>query len=474
MEDRVMRVLFRVIVSLGILLIPLVANSRAEDSEAEIRALKEQIEQIQRQNQQQIEELKKKIEQLETKRVEEQKKMEKIETKKETKEPEKEQWWNKAEAGYNQGFFIKTKDGNYTLKFWNLTQPQLFFEDKNDTKTVSFQILRERFIFSGNAVFPWLKYRLHFAADKGSGVTAKDIFIGLAYFEGASVRVGQFTVPFNRERATFDPYFEFFDRSIVSSQFDIERDIGAMVYGSLLNNILDYGVGVFNGAGPNVAQNPNGTNLLYTGRMVLYPFGKYNDQDRYFNMYNTYDYTQGDPIGLTTPLLAIGVGFAGLPNFNPNTEATTSRANLAKTILAINKNAQSADVFQFTGDITFKYYGFAFEAEYDLQRISGIVSGVPATNNAQTEQGLRLQAGYYFVPHELELAFRYGIVDKFCQNNIAKVGCQKEQEFTPGLNYLIHGYNAKISLNYSLLLQDNPAGGTLKDNRVFIQPQLWF
>jgi hypothetical protein len=338
---------------------------------------------------------------------------------------------------------------------------------------VSFQILRERFIFSGNAVFPWLKYRLHFAADKGSGVMAKDIFIGLAYFEGVSVRVGQFTVPFNRERSTFDPYFEFFDRSIVSSQFDIERDIGAMVYGSLLNNILDYGVGVFNGAGLNVAQNPNGTNLLYTGRLVLYPFGKYNDQDRYFNMYSTYDYTQGDPISLTTPLLAIGIGLAELPNLNPTTEATSSRQNLANTILAINPKAQSADVFQFTGDITFKYYGFAFEAEYDLQRIYNIFPVAP-TRGAQTEKGLRLQAGYFLIPHHLETAFRYAIADKYCQNNISKVGCQKEQEFTPGLNYLIHGYNAKITLNYSLLLQDNPAGGTLKDNRIFIQPQLWF
>jgi len=479
------RILLRVTAVLGMVLIPFLSvNSRAEDQqnqtqiakspqESQIEQLKEEIEAIQRQNQQQIEKLQKKIEQLETQNKETQELGKKAESLVST-----ESWFNKFEAGYNQGMYIKTKDGNWTLRFWDLTQPTLFFEENknaNNTKTVSFQLTKERFIFSGNAVFPWLKYRLHFAADKGSGVIAKDLFIDAARFKEASVRVGQFVVPFDREIITFDSYFEFWDRGIVNQQFTLERDIGAMLYGILFNNKFEYSGGVFNGAGLNVAQNPNGTNLLYTGRIVLYPFGKYNDQDRYFNMYNTYDYTQGDPIGLTTPLLAIGVGLAGLPNFNPNTETGVSRQNLINTIFAINSKAQSADVFQFTGDITLKYYGFAFEAQYELERIFGIVSSVPGSNtNAQTEQGLRLQAGYYFVPHELELAFRYGIVDKYCQNNIAKVGCQKEQEFTPGLNYLIHGYNAKITLNYSLLLQDNPAGGTLKDNRVFIQPQLWF
>jgi hypothetical protein len=182
-----------------------------------------------------------------------------------------------------------------------------------------------------------------------------------------------------------------------------------------------------------------------------------------------YEYSQGDLRDDTsTPLLAIGAAFAELPNFNLLTENGSSRANLAKTILAIDKNITNADVFQFTADVAFKYYGFAFEGEYDLRRIYHIQS-TAAINDATRGQGLRLQAGYLFLPPHFEVAFRYGIVDP----NNHKSGDRK-QEFTPALSYYIYKHRLKLTTDYSLLLQQNPSGGNFKDNRFRIQAQLYF
>ncbi|MGE5443966.1 MAG: porin [Ignavibacteriales bacterium] len=433
-------------------------NSRAANSqESQIEQLKQEIEAIQRQNQQQIEELQKKIQELETKKAP-------------TAPPPSEVFLKNFDAGYKDGLFIKTTDNKFSLKFNVLLQvfmPQIQDFSDNTTSShggqdedIDFQIRRLRLIFSGNGFFPWLTYFVQVGADKGGSFQLFDAYMDWGYYKEATPRLGQYKVPFNREELTTDAYLEFAERSIVNDQFTIERDIGAELYGSLFNNMFEYYGGVFNGSGRNSPGGVNGTHLLYVGRIMFEPLGKY-------------PYTQADLEDPTKPLLAIAAAFAGFPNFNPLTENQNNRANLANTILAIDPNAESADVFQFTADLGFKYYGFGFEAEYDLQRIGNIVSVAPTTG-AQTEQGLRLQLGYIFLPTHFELAFRYGIVDKYCQNNIAKVGCQKEQEFTPGLNYYIWARRLKLALNYSYFRQNNPSGSPIFDNRFILASQFFF
>jgi hypothetical protein len=428
-------------------------NSWAESqSEAEIRALKEQIEQIQRQNQKQIEELRKKIEELEVK--------------KETKIPEKEKFLSNFDAGYKDGLYLKTRDDKFSLKFNAIFQGQFFIQtfdkDRNlaQDKQISFQIRRLRLFFTGNGFYPWVKYYVQIGADKGANFELKDTYLDFAYYPEITPRIGQWKVPFQREELTSDAFLEFgADRSIVNDEFTLERDIGFELYGSLLNNLIEYAGGVFNGAGRNVSPNPNGPNLLYAGRVVFQPLGKY-------------EYTQGDlRDDPSTPLFAIGAAVAGLPNFNVLTENGSNRANLAKAILAIDPKITNADVFQFTADVGFKYYGFAFEGEYDLRRIFHIQSP-SAINKATTAHGLRLQAGYLFHPMPIEPAFRYAIVSDYCQN--IKGACEREQEFTPALNYYIYKHRLKIGVNYSLFVEKDPSGGNFKDNRFKLDAQLFF
>src|ERR1700746_3957698 len=93
------------------------ADSRAEDQqnqaqvakspqESQIEQLKEEIEAIQRQNQKQIEELKKKIEDLEAQKVAPP-----------PAPPPSETFLKNFDAGYKEGFYLKTKDNRFSLKF---------------------------------------------------------------------------------------------------------------------------------------------------------------------------------------------------------------------------------------------------------------------------------------------------------------------------------------------------------------------
>jgi phosphate-selective porin OprO/OprP len=454
------RFLFRLAVVFGAVLIPYFAvDSWAEGQknqtqvakspeESQIEQLKQEIEIIQNQNQRQIEELQKKIEELE---------------KKETKAPEKEKFLSNFDAGYKDGLFLKTRDDKFSLKFNTLFQGQFFIQDFDDKRGLSkdeqitFQVRRLRLFFTGNGFYPWMKYYIQVGQDRGGSFEIKDAYLDFAYYPELTPRIGQWKVPFQREELTSDAFLEFgADRSIVNDEFTLERDIGVEIYGSLFNNLIEYAGGVFNGAGRNVSPNPNGTNLLYAGRVVFEPLGKYE--------YSQAD-LRDDP---SKPLFAIGAAFAALPNFDPTTENASSRANLAKAILAIDKNITNADVFQFTADVGFKYYGFAFEGEYDLRRIYHIQSS-SAIDEATTGQGLRLQAGYLLLPPHMEIAFRYAIVDP--NNHQSR---DRKQEFTPALNYYIYKHRLKVGLNYTLLLQQNPSGGNFKDNGFRIQTQLFF
>jgi hypothetical protein len=470
------RILFGVMVALGMFLIPYFAvDSCAEGQEnqtqvakspqeSQIEQLKQEIDEIQRQNQQQIEELRRKIEELESQRAQEQKKTEELLTKQ--KAEEKEAWWNKFEAGYKDGLLLKTKDDRFSLKFNAEIQGQFFITDFDDKRglsqdeNISFQIRRLRLIFSGNGFYPWVKYFVQIGQDRGGTFETKDAFLDFAYYKELTPRIGQWKVPFQIEEITSDAFLEFGgDRSIVNDEFTLERDIGAELYGSLVNNLIEYAGGVFNGAGRNVSPNTNGPNLLYVGRVMFEPFGKW-------------EYSQGDlRDDPSKPLLEIGAAVAGLPNFNPTTEGGSNRANLAKAILAIDPKITNADVFQFTADVGFKYYGFAFEGEYDLRRIFHIQS-TAAINNAHTAQGLRLQAGYLLLPPHVEGAFRYAIVSAYCQN--IKGVCEREQEFTPALNYYIFKHRLKVGVNYSLFVEKDPSGGNFKDNRFKLDAQIFF
>jgi hypothetical protein len=353
--------------------------------------------------------------------------------KKEAAEEEKQQraesgkqpaeWTKNVEVGYKDVAYIKTTDDRFSLKMNVGVQPVFTYQAREDADdTTTFRIRRARYFASGNAFYPWLNYSTQLTLEGGSAAL-RDAYLEATYLDYLQPRVGQFKVPFDREFLDSGFALPFVERSIASSQFSLQRDTGLQLSGALLEKRVAYAVGMFNGSGAN--QNNVNTDYMYVGRVVWQPFGPY-------------PYAQ-PPLGSKKdPLLAVGVAAAYLPSLDPG-----ERKSLAGVLGSTDVVPVESDVFQFTGDVAFKYQGFSFEAGYHYRDIN---PNRPTTFGDTAAWGMYALAGYFLIPDKFELAARYSYIDP---DNPTGKSTNREHEATFGLNYYLYGHRVKAQLNYS-------------------------
>ena len=417
-------------------------NPTEAERSKEIEKLKTEIQKIKEEQQKQIEELQKRIEELEaeSKRDKEKEYVEPSKPPMEVEEaPAKTyviEWWKNIEVGYSNGFFIRTQDDLFSLKFNIRSQFLFFVEDEGGDTATSFDIRRLWISFRGNAFRPWFKYLLILEAS--GDVELLDYFTDAAKITDVVPRAGQYRVPFNREELT-DPFnLQLVDNSILNREFSLGRHIGIGL-GGVVNRFITYGVGVFNSAGRN-SINEN-SNLLYVGRVMFTPTG----EPRYssinpFPVSGEYEYSQGSFGDTETPLIAISAAVAFLPGYKP---VNDSPDNAVINSRVASLGSEKSDIFQFSADISVKYLIFSLEAEYDLRNIDPEETGL----GSDLSQGLRIQSGVFLIPKFIEVAGRFVIInlgDEFSNDKI--------REITPGLSfYFIRNRNLKLQFDYSFI-----------------------
>lgn len=92
------------------------------------------------------------------------------------------------------------------------------------------------------------------------------------------LRAGLFTKPFGLEAIYSARYRSFINDSLVTSNYIESEDIGGMVAGVLLNDRLEYGIGIFNGQGHQLKSNPR---KEYVGRLVYLTLNRTIDKVYY-------------------------------------------------------------------------------------------------------------------------------------------------------------------------------------------------
>jgi phosphate-selective porin OprO/OprP len=338
-------------------------------------------------------------------------------------DPEKQpaEWTQKVEVGYKNGAYIKTSDDRFLLKMNVGVQPLFQYQDEEEGKNeTTFKIRRARFYASGNAFYPWMKYYTQLTLE-GGDVSLRDAYLEADYLNWLQPRAGQFKVPFDREFLDSGFALQFIERSIASSQFSLQRDIGVQLGGELLDNRLQYMVGMFNGSGAN--QNNVDTDYMYAGRLSWSPFGYY-------------PYAQPLLNNPQNPLFALGAAAAWLPGFAPG-ERKSLAGPLGNTdLVPVNSN-----VFEFTGDLAFKYKPFSLMAGYYFRNID---PEKPTQNGSTNAWGVYAQAGYFLIPERFELAARYSYIDP---DNPTGIDDNREHEADFGVNYYLYGQRIKTQLN---------------------------
>jgi phosphate-selective porin OprO and OprP len=183
-----------------------------------------------------------------------------------------------------------------------------------------------------------------------------------------NIKAGQFKVPFSRQQLTSSGSQQFVDRSIVSGNFDLGRDLGVQIGGFALDRRFEWRTGVFNGAGRTRTVN-NNDKFQYNARLQYQPFGDVR-------------YSEGDFESTDRPLLAFGVGLQ-----DNDLHGATTGNDLHHTTVS--------------GDGAFKYRGLFAFAEYFGR------DNEPQTGSSFDSSGLHAQLGYFIIPQKLEVAGRW-------------------------------------------------------------------
>ncbi|UJH92368.1 OprO/OprP family phosphate-selective porin [Antarcticibacterium sp. 1MA-6-2] len=342
---------------------------------------------------------------------------------------------------------VIARDSSYSARFgvrfqtlfaanWN--HPE---DERIESAGTNFLIRRARLKFDGFVYTPRLKYKIELGLSNrdlsGPSVynnnTPRLILDAVAkwnFYGNFELWAGQTKLPGNRERVVSSANLELVDRSLLNSEYNIDRDLGIQLHHKMdLGNeiILREVVSIAQGEGRNVTSGNLG-GYQYTGRLEIFPLGDFTA------------YSGADLKRHQTPKLAVGV------TFDHNDNAVRTRSNSGAYMIT-EDGFYKTDINTLFLDFMFKYKGISIMGEYADRNADNPVAldadGTPTGDFVEVGSGLNLQAGYLFKNN-------YQLVGRFTQINpddfISRV---VETQYTLGLSKYIVGHKLKVQTDIS-------------------------
>lgn len=354
-----------------------------------------------------------------------------------------------SKKGINTGLNFNIGKTSYFLNFGGRIQTRFDYLDYQGSQvdpTTKLFVGRLRFKSDGFLFTPDLGYK--FEMDL---LTMKVLDLVFKWKVGRnfSFWAGQTKLPGNRERVISSQNLQLVDRSLLNSNFTLDRDIGIWLnhsrkYG---NVVLKEMFAVTKGEGINLIYKDREnlwTGLDYTFRFEILPFGEFSGKG---------DYSEADLAREQTPKLALGF------TFDFNDHAVKSNGQKGKVL------DQHGNLRSYFVDAMFKYNGFSMLTEYVNRNTTKVftdnrdVSG-KFVNEFYIGNAVNSQAGYLF-KNNFEIATRFTYVDPFDYT-----GYSDMKEYTLGLSKYIIGHQIKIQSDISLIQEDH------KDNTLRCRLQL--
>ena len=353
-----------------------------------------------------------------------------------------------ARAGFDEGFYIESADGLYSLRFRGWVQVRYTYSDfdsgRDKSDESSFSTPQVRVDFLGHVYDPNLTYRIFadFDDDSDDGKTAlQDAWV--QWFNPNhhyGIRAGQYIVPYGRQQMTPAADLQLMDRAESSVFFTPFRDVGVMFFGDAAEGKFQYWAGVYNGEGEDLENNDN--DHLWAARIQANPFGPYG-------LY------EGDVNYSDELALSFGANYAYLGLGDDDSEE-------------IFGTATDGDQHRFAFDAAMRLMGLSLTGEYYTMR-SDDDGGGSADLRTVDDHGYFVQSGYFLLPNQLEVAARYSWRNSDNDN----LGADDDtEEIGLGLNYYFNKHNHKLQLDWRRLDFDAQSGDDLTDHFVRLQWQL--
>ncbi len=359
-------------------------------------------------------------------------------------------------AKFGEGVTLKLKD--FSLNVRGRVQTQALSvvgaEGSGVPRQNALFVRRARLAIKGE--LPWhLSFTMQLAfanldMEPDAPNVLRDYYVDFRPLRDLSLRFGQMKVPFDVQRVVSSSALQMVDRSVVTGELNLDRDVGVVVYSDDLLGLhqrLRYVVGVFGGDG----RNRVGTNqgLLYAGRIRLSLFGPFDDK------------IEGDPDRLDNLRIAIG-----------GAAARNMLTNRPRSTLGLPYQAALFNYTHVTGDLHVKVKGasllsqvFLRQADSDVQE--NTVKGTLVKEYSRSAFGWFAQGGYYLLPW-LELTARYGDLRPTVGTDPT---LKRTREIGGGLNFMVQKHDLKIQSDYFWL--DDGFGGNGR-HQVRVQAQVFF
>lgn len=363
-----------------------------------------------------------------------------------------------------QGLLVRSADGRFSMNLRG--RAQLRYEGAFDELrrgadgSSTFQARRVRLLLQGTLFGEdWTYYvQLGFSnrdTEPDIRLPLRDAYMTYSGLRDLNVRFGQMKVPYGRQRVVSSSALQFPDRSIVTNEFNLDRDIGIQVFSNDLFGLgerLGYNLGVYAGDGRNRTGNDFG--MLYVGRLTTTPFGAFDQ------------FVEADIGREARPRLALSVG--GALNMN----SVRARSTFDQT------NAIGSFDFVHAGfDVMFKQRGFSFIGELFYRDVLGARQFVDASDpldvitvTSRTGLGYFGQAGYMLGDH-VEVVARYGEMHprlRGGETDLPRMG-----EIGAGLNYYFHRHDFKIQLDWYLQHEGSLANPSEREHHIRVQTQFF-
>jgi len=303
------------------------------------------------------------------------------------------------------------------------------------------RIRRLRMRMDGYIYTPKISYSVQLAFtrsdqdfdDTGIANIVRDAVVFYNFSDDFYVSFGQNKLPGNRQRVNSSGQLQFADRSLVNSNFTIDRDFGVSLnYSKEIGSVAFSAKGAVS-TGEGRPANSTDDGLAYTGRVEFLPLGKFTNEN---------DYQEGDLVREETPKISFGGGYS----YNDRT---------------IREGGQTGRYVQnpFTlktsfADMIFKYMGFAYQAEYMRRDVDNPLNVTdedePEPTVAYKGWGINQQISY-LMNKGYEIAGRYTLVQP--HKDIQDFERQTEV-VELGLTKYMKAHRLKFQLNGSYTFKD--------------------
>ena len=358
-----------------------------------------------------------------------------------------EQLANMPNIEVGKGISFSPKDDSFktTIRFRMQNLVGASFDKSMGVTEVNGQVRRLRLRFDGFIFSPKFIYSIQLGftgSDAKPTPNGKSNLIldAIAYYKPNSswnLGLGQAKIKANRAMLNSSGSLQFVDRSIVNSEFGGDRDFGLFgeyYYGGIDKFALAALASVTLGEGRNWGASNNG-GLAYTGRLELFPLGRFHAKG---------EYVEGDTYHEETPKIMLGAGYS----FNHRSQLTRGMKG------SMLPGDETRNIGSYYADMIFKYRGFSFNADY-MGRHAADPVGFASSSFVYTGSGVNVQASYLF-DRKWEVAIRNSSMLPSREVR-SFAGYKVWNQSTLGVTRYIIGHSLKLQLDLSFNQMAEPA-----------------